>query len=112
MFWESHACYIKGFYLKKKKHDKDIIISASPEFLLKPIAEKLEVMYLIASKVNKKNGKFTGLNCHGKEKVKRLNKKYEDIKVMEAYSDSLSDIPILKLAKKAFIVKGNRITKF
>ena len=97
-FWKSHSCYIKDFYLKKK-HNKDIIISASPEFLLKPITDELKVMDLIASDVNKKTGKFNKPNCYGKEKVKRLNKKYKDIKVNESYSDSLSDIPILDLAK-------------
>lgn len=107
-FWKEHECYIKEFYLSKK-HDKDIIISASPEFLLKPITKKLEVMDLIGSKVDKKTGKFTGLNCHDEEKVKRLNKKYDDYKVIEAYSDSKSDIPILKLAKKQYLVKGDRL---
>ena len=110
-FWETHTSYIKDFYLKKK-HDKDIIISASPEFLLKPITKELKVMDLIASDVNKKNGKFNGLNCYGKEKVKRLNKKYKNLTVLESYSDSLSDTPILELAKNAYLVKGNKLTKF
>lgn len=112
-FWETHRSHIKEFYLKKK-HDKDIIISASPEFLLKPITDELKVKELIGSRVNKKTGKFTGLNCHGEEKIRRLNKVYKDIKVNESYSDSKSDIPILKLAKKAFYVKGDKLieTKF
>lgn len=107
-FWATHSYYIKDFYLKKK-HDKDIIISASPEFLLKPIIAELEVLDFMGSKVNKKTGKYTGLNCYGEEKVKRLNKKYSDYQVLEAYSDSKSDIPILKLAKKQFLVKGDKI---
>ena len=107
-FWKEHECYIKDFYLKKD-HKNDVIISASPEFLLEGICEKLKVKKLIGSKVNKKTGNFIGKNCHGEEKVKRLNKEYEEYKVKEAYSDSKSDIPILKLAKKAFYVKGNKI---
>lgn len=110
-FWKSHECYIKDFYLKKK-HDKDIIISASPEFLLKPICQKLKVKDLIASDVNKKNGQFRKKNCHGKEKVRRLKEKYSDFTVLESYSDSLSDTPILNLAQKAYLVKKNKITKF
>lgn len=109
-FWNSHSCYIKEFYMKKD-HSKDIIISASPEFLLKPITDELQVLDLIGSKVNKNTGKFTGLNCHGKEKVKRLNKRYKDLEVMRSYSDSKSDIPILKLAKKAYYVKGNKVRR-
>ena len=36
-------------------------------------------------------------------------KKYKDLNVCESYSDSLSDIPILKLAKKSFIVKHEKL---
>lgn len=109
-FWSTHSYYIKEFYLKKD-HSKDIIISASPEFLLKPITDELKVMDLIGSRVNKNNGKFSSPNCHGEEKVKRLHKKYKDLEVMRSYSDSKSDIPILKLAKKAFYVKGKKIKR-
>lgn len=108
LFWEEHKCYIKDFYLKKK-HDKDIIISASPEFLLEGICKELKVKDMIASRVNKKTGNFTGKNCHGEEKVRRLNKKHGEVEVKEAYSDSKSDLPILKLAKKAYYVKGDKI---
>lgn len=107
-FWNTHECYIKDFYIAKK-HDKDIIISASPEFLLNPIIERLNVLDFMGSRVNKKNGKFKGLNCHGEEKVKRLNAKYKEYTVLESYSDSKSDIPILRLAKKQYIVKGKKL---
>ncbi len=110
-FWDTHKCYIKDFY-NSKKHNKDIIISASPEFLLAPICKYLKVFDLIASDVDKKTGKFKGLNCYGREKIKRLNKKYENVEVMEAYSDSISDTPMLEIADKPYIVKGNRITDF
>ena len=101
MFWVSHECYIKDF-----------IISASPEFLLKPICDKLKVADLIASNVDKKTGKFNGLNCYGREKIKRLNKKYKNVEVNEAYSDSLSDTPMLEIADKPYLVKGNKIVDF
>lgn len=107
-FWKTHEIYIKDFYLKKD-HSKDIIISASPEFLLKPICKKLNVLDLIGSDVDKKTGKFKKENCHGEEKVRRLNQKYKDLYVCESYSDSLSDIPLLKLAKKSFIVKHEKL---
>lgn len=107
-FWKSHTKRIKEFYLKRD-HSSDIIISASPEFLLKPICEHLQVQDLIGSVVDKKCGEFKLPNCHDVEKVKRLNQKYKNIKVMEAYSDSLSDKPILELAEKSYLVKNNKI---
>ncbi len=106
-FWESHACYIKEFYLKKE-HKQDIIISASPEFLLNPMVKKLKVLDFMGSIVDKKTGEFNGLNCHGEEKVRRLHQKYERAEVMKAYSDSHSDDPMLKLAKSAYYVKGEK----
>lgn len=110
-FWSSHECYIKRFY-RNKKHENDIIISASPEFLLHPICKKLKVKDLIASEVDKKTGEFSGLNCYGREKIKRLNKKYKNVEVVEAYSDSYSDTPMLEIAEKPYIVKGNKIKDF
>ncbi|HOB25667.1 MAG TPA: haloacid dehalogenase-like hydrolase, partial [Bacilli bacterium] len=75
LFWDTHSKNIKEFYLNKS-HQNDIIISASPEYLLEPICNSLKVKKLIASKVDKKTGKFLGLNCHDKEKVRRLNELY------------------------------------
>lgn len=110
-FWSKHEKNIKKFYLEKN-HKNDIIISASPEFLLKPMTDKLKVKDMMASKVNKKTGKYEGINCHDVEKVRRLNEKYSNYKVMESYSDSIkSDRPILELAETAYQVKGDKLIK-
>jgi HAD superfamily phosphoserine phosphatase-like hydrolase len=107
-FWNTHRKYIKDFY-KTTNHESDIIISASPEFLLKPICKELKVKDLIGSIVDENTGKFTGLNCHDEEKVRRLNKKYKNYTVINAYTDSKSDIPILRLATNQYIVRNNKI---
>lgn len=107
-FWEKNIGGIKKFYYENKK-DTDIIISASPEFLLEPICKKLGIKYLIASKVDKKTGVYTGLNCYGKEKVKRLNLEMPNTEIDEFYSDSFSDEPLAELAKKSYIVLGDKI---
>ncbi len=109
-FWDTHKKNIKPFYLAKD-HSQDIIISASPEFLLKDICAELKVKMLIGSLIDKKTGKFDGINCHDVEKVRRLNEKISDYQVMEAYSDSKSDNPILELAEKPYYVKGNKLIK-
>ena len=109
-FWEQKESKMKQWYLEKDHH-ADVIISASPEFLLWPLKGKLKVKDIIATKVNKKTGKFESENCYGKEKVNRLYKKYPNVKVNKSYSDSLSDIFILKLAEEAFIVKNDKINK-
>ena len=107
-FWKTHEFKIKSFYLEKN-HDQDIIISASPEFLLKPICIKLKVKDLIASDVNKKTGKFNKPNNRGETKVKVFYEKYPNAEVLEMYSDSLHDKPLLDLAKKSYFVKKNKL---
>ena len=106
LFWKKNDYKIKSFYLNQRKKD-DIIISASPEFLLKPISEKYKFK-LIASNVNKKTGEFIGKNCHGYEKNVRLNK-IKIYKCKNFYSDSLSDLPLKNISLNAFIVKKDKI---
>lgn len=108
-FWEEHEDKIKEFYLKQKQAD-DIIISASPTFLLKPICERLCVT-LIATETDPKSGKLLGKNCHGEEKVLRL-RSVTDCACEEFYSDSQSDAPLAKLAKRAYLVKGSEIKEW
>ena len=99
---------IKSFYLKQKNYD-DVIISASPTFLLEPICRRLNITYLIASKVDKHTGKYTGINCYGSEKVRRFKEIFPNQSIDNFYSDSLSDAPIAKLAKHAFLVSKKHI---
>ena len=103
-FWETHEKNIKGFQKKG-----GLVISASPEFLLAPICQKLK-MNLIASRVDKHTGKYTGENCWGEEKVHRFTEIYGDTEIAEFYSDSFSDSPLADLAKSAFMVKKEEIT--
>lgn len=107
-FWILNKHKVKNFYLEKD-HSKDIIISASPEFLLKPICDELKVKDLIASDVDKKTGKFNRPNCRGKEKVKIFREKYPKAEILEMYSDSMHDKPLLDLAKKSYMIKKNNI---
>ena len=87
-----------------------MIISASPEFLVRKFLDKIEIKNLIASRVDKHTGKYTGLNCYHEEKVIRYKEIYNDTIVDEFYSDSLSDTPMAKLAKKAYFVSDGVVT--
>ena len=107
-FWKAHSSKIKPYYINQQKTD-DIIISASPEFLLKPICAQLGIKKLIASVVDPKTGKYSGINCHGKEKVRRLYKEVPGAKIDEFYSDSHSDDPLAEIADKAFMINKDKI---
>jgi hypothetical protein len=107
-FWQENKGRIVPWYLRQKKSD-DIIISASPEFLLKPICDELGVR-LIATRMDKYTGKIIGENCHDEEKVRRFNAEYPGAHTEKFYSDSLSDTPMAKVADRAFIVDKDNIT--
>lgn len=106
-FWTVHSKNIKSWYIENKKSD-DVIISASPEFLLIPICNKLGIEHLMASRVDKETGFYHGVNCYGAEKVRRFREHF-DCKIDNFYSDSLSDEPLAKLADKAYIVDGDTL---
>jgi HAD superfamily phosphoserine phosphatase-like hydrolase len=107
-FWESHIGNIKPWYLAQQKPD-DVIISASPLFLLTPACERLGIKHLIASVVNPETGVYTGINCHGEEKVRLFRERY-DGEIDSFYSDSHSDDPLARISKKAYLVKGDELT--
>lgn len=111
LFWDKNQHKIKKWYLSKRKQE-DLIISASPEFLLRPICERLNNLNLIASKVDIYTGKCLGENCYGDEKVKRLFYEYPNITVSEFYSDSLSDAPMSKISNKSFFVNKDLIVEW
>lgn len=108
-FWKAHAKKIKTWYLEQKKED-DVIISASPVFLLGPICKELNIKHLIASRVDSKTGKYNGENCHGEEKVKLFYLQFPNAAIENFYSDSYHDTPLAKIAQNSFLVKGDKIS--
>lgn len=107
-FWAESWGGIEEWYLRQKRED-DVIISASPEFLLRPAAEKLGVR-LIATPMDKNNGRIIGANCHDEEKVRRFYGEYPDAHTENFYSDSLSDSPMAMIADSAFLVKKGSLS--
>ena len=106
-FWTSHDRFLRNWYLGKKRED-DLIISASPEFLLAPIAARLGVR-LIATRMDPTSGRICGENCHDTEKLRRFRELYPDAEIEEFYSDSLSDRPLAETAKRAYVVSKHTL---
>ena len=109
-FWLTHDKNLKAWYFAQKRED-DLIISASPEFLLEPLMNRLGLA-LIASRVVPETGVYEGLNCHGEEKVRRMREAEPETQIDGFYSDSKSDTPLAKLARNAFMVTGDEISAF
>lgn len=110
-FWKKNRKRIKKYYLQQKKED-DVIISASPAFVVEPVCTELGITNLICSPVNVITGEYEGENCHGKEKVRRYREIYEDTKIDNFYSDSYSDTPLAQIAENAYMVKGEKLSRW
>ena len=102
---------IKPYYLTQHQ-SSDVVISASFEFIVKPLCETLNITRVIGTKYNVKKGCIIGKNCKGEEKIKRFRKIYKDEIVNKAYSDSLSDVPMFEIAKKGYLVQGNDLVLY
>lgn len=107
-FWKKNKARIYPWYLAQQRED-DVIISASPEFLLAPICRQLGIQHLIASQVEIPSGRYTGKNCYGEEKVPRFLEQFSREKITAFYSDSLSDTPMALLAPQAFLVTKGQL---
>ena len=110
-FWVQNHHKIYKWYLDQQQPD-DIIISASPKFLLQPLCSRFGFRHLIASDVDPETGMFNGENCHGQEKVKRLESEYNVNHIDSFYSDSQSDLPLAQIADNAFLVVDGNISKW
>ncbi len=105
-FWDGHEKRIKKWYREQKLSD-DLIISASPFFLLQEICNRLEIQEPLTTNVDMSNGTFSSENCYGQEKVLRYRARFQDKKIDNFYSDSVSDKPLAIIAENAYLVKGN-----
>lgn len=107
-FWDKNVVKIKDWYINQKNKN-DIVISASPYFLIIPICEILGIDKFIATNMNIMTGAIKGKNCFGVEKTKQFLLRYNSQCLESFYSDSRSDFPMMRLAKNAFYVCGNKI---
>lgn len=102
-FWETHACRLNEKILKLIEPD-DVIISASPIFLIDGIREKLNTEKIIGTEVDLQQKKVTWFNF-GDNKVKRYKALYGDRQIDAFYTDSNNDKDLMGISREVFIVK-------
>lgn len=107
-FWNKNFKRIKPWYLEQKK-DNDVIISASPQYLVEIACNRLGVK-CIASQVDLRSGKTYGKHCHDHAKVDFYREHFGDAPLAAYYSDSMTDIPMFRLAERGYFVKKDQIT--
>lgn len=105
-FWNLHKKKLKPNYLAKLK-STDIIITASPRFLIEGIIPILKTKNIICSEFNTQTAQFEFVNF-GKNKVTAFKEKYPGAKITNFYTDSLNDLPLIEISEHSFLVKGNK----
>lgn len=110
-FWQKEKKNINSYFYDVIK-DNDVVISASPQFLIEPILKSINPqIVVIGTNMDKRTGKIEGENMKGKHKAEVLNglgyTEFDSV-----YTDSLSDFPILDMAKNKFIVCGEKVYPF
>ena len=108
-FWDTHERKIKPFYKNLQRED-DLVLSASCDFLLDEICRRIGIKNCIASSIDTETGKINFI-CYHRNKVALFRQSYPDAVVDNFYTDSKNDLPMMRLARNAYLVKGNKITK-
>ena len=106
-YWNKNEKRISSWYLEQKKED-DLIISASPDCLIEPIANRLGVKFM-ATEYDREFGVFTNNLMYAKEKARYIFDHGFPM-IDNFYSDSLSDTPLALCAEKAYLVKDKAST--
>lgn len=81
-----------------------IIVSATPDFIIAPIAQSLGADLVIGTRIafdaaGQATGGLDGPNCRGPEKVRRLREAFgDDVRLAAAYGDSDGDADMLAIA--------------
>ena len=106
-YWDKNEKKIAPWYLKQKRPD-DLIISASPDCIIGPIAKRLGVNFM-ATEFNRKYGVFLNNLMYAQEKARYIFD-HGFPKIDNFYSDSLADTPLALCAEKAYLVKNKAQT--
>ena len=84
-----------------------VIVTASPETTVAPFARRLEADALLGTRLvfdadDRVTGAFSGPNCRGEEKVRRLRAAFgEGMQLTAAYGDTTGDTEMLAMADEA-----------
>ena len=106
-YWDKNEKKIAPWYLKQKRAD-DLIISASPDCIIEPIANRLGVNFM-ATEFDREFGVFTNNLMYAKEKAKYIFDHGFPM-IENFYSDSLADTPLALCAEKAYLVSNKART--
>ncbi|MBE6827806.1 MAG: HAD family hydrolase [Ruminococcaceae bacterium] len=108
-FCDKNEKNIKPFYLEIKDAD-DVILSASPEVVLREMCARIGVYNIIGSELDIESGEVKSV-CFRGNKIGRFREVYADARIDEFYTDSYVDKPFMDISDNVYLVRGNKIKK-
>ncbi|MCR4615014.1 MAG: haloacid dehalogenase-like hydrolase [Clostridiales bacterium] len=108
-FWQKNGKKIRPFY-KDIHTDNDIVVSASPELLLREQCLRMGIKDCIGSQMDLESKKII-FPCFRENKVKAFRMKYPDEVIENFYTDSHNDKAMMDISKNVYLVKKEKITK-
>lgn len=106
-YWDKNEHRISSWYLEQKKPD-DLIISASPNCIIEPIARRLGVDY-VGTDYDREFGVLLNNLMYAREKARYIIDHGFPV-IEHFYSDSLSDTPLALCAEQAHLVSNKART--
>lgn len=109
---------VRALRIHQRQGARVILATASLDIYVGEIAERIGIAEVICSAVEIKEGRITGRllgkNCHGVEKVTRLEKILtpSEFESSACYTDHHSDLPLLKKVKQGILVRPSWRTRF
>lgn len=112
-YWDKYERSVYDWFLPSNRPRTSVLISASPDFLIDEIAQRLGVEYCICTRHNPKSGKMIGAVCRKAEKVRRFRDLLPDAEVVDVYSDNpVSDKYIFELGKRCLLARKGELVEF
>ena len=109
-FWDKHIKKVKPFY-RKQQRDDDVIITASPSFMMEDIAQRIGINHLICTDFDLRTGEIRAA-CFRERKVGMFFDRFPDAVIDNFYTDSMNDKFLFPYSKKVFIVKKDEILPY
>lgn len=109
-FWDKHYKKINSFYPLQQKDD-DVIITASPSFMMDEVARRLGVRNLICTDLDLKTGEIRKA-CFRERKVPMFFDVYPGASIDNFYTDSMNDEFLFPYSKNVFLVKNGKVTQY
>lgn len=106
-FWDRNEHKIKADF-RAMLHSDDLILSGCAEILLAEICRRLGVQNFLGTRVDLDACRVEFL-CYHENKVKAFREHYPTATIQRFYSDSIHDLPMMRLADSAYLVRGNRV---